>query len=248
MSEQANTNVADLIDGLTAEAYGGVDALAEVRAQENTAQEAVADVESVPDSEVQVDGQDAPLGAEPPVYETRLDEDMEIELSLPEPEDEAEDDDDIDEYADPRLAAERERRRQLERELEKTRREQRRSEADRWKAEADRVFPLLPEAVRDRLMAEAKSHRGFLRAAKEQHDLFVEVANRARKDVLEHLEQLKQQAVEEARVEAAEAWGRPTTGDSLPRRANDLSSRVQDRRGAQSLTDLVKARLTAGRG
>lgn len=236
MSEQANQNVADLIHGLTVEAYG-----------EEAAQEAVADPETVEEADTQPDTQDAPLGAEPPVYATVLDEEMEIELSLPEVEDEAEDDDEIDEYTDPRLAAEREKRRQLERELEQTRRAQRRSESDKWRSEADRVFPLMPESVRDRLISEAKSHRAFLRAAKEQHDVFVEVANRARKDVLEHLDALKEQAVAEGREEAQAAWGRPTTGDSVPRRAAELSHRDQERRRSMSLADMVKERLAAGR-
>lgn len=239
MSEQANQNVADLIHGLTVEAYGE-------QALEETAQEAVADTETADEANTQPDTQDAVLEAEPPVYATVLDEEMEIELSLPEVEDEPEYDEDDDDY-DPRLAAEREKRRQLERELERTRRESARAQEEKWRSEATRVFPLMPESVRDRLISEAKSHRAFLRAAKEQHDVFVEVANRARKDVLDHLEQLREQAVAEGREEAQAAWGRPTTGDSPPRRAMEAAERASQRRGALSLADQIKERLAAGR-
>lgn len=253
MSETANENVAGFIGGMVTEAYGGADRLAEIQAQE--AQDGLSDPETATDAQAQPDTQpDAPeaqegsqeLGEYPPEYATVLDEDLEIELALDEPEIE-EDDEDDDEYLDPRLAAERERRRELERELERTRRQSARAESDRWRAEADRVFPLLPEHVRDRLIAESKSHRGFLKAAKAQHDEYVVVANRARKDMIDHLEQLKAQAVEEGRQEAAEAWGRPTVGDREPRRAADLSARASERQRSLSLADQIKARLAAGR-
>lgn len=253
MSEQVNENVASFIGDMVTQAYGGPERLAEIQAQE--VQDGIADPETAADAQTQpdtqaeaTDAQEAAqeLGEYPPEYATVLDEDLEIELALDEPEI-VDEDDDEDEYLDPRLAAERERRRELERELERTRRQSARAESDRWRAEADRVFPLLPEHVRDRLIAESKSHRGFLKAAKAQHDEYVLVANRARKDMIDHLEQLKAQAVEEGRQEAAEAWGRPTVGDREPRRAADLSARRDERQRSLSLADQIKARLAAGR-
>ncbi len=235
--------VKELIEGLTAEAYGEgyLD-------PEETVQEVTSDAESVSEADPEAETQaDVPVAEEPPVYQTVLDEDLEAELALPEEEPEDDEDEDDENY-DPRLAREREKRRELERELEKTRRAQVRSERDRWVAESTKVFPLLPERVRDQLIAEAKSHRGFLRAAKDRHEEFVEVANRARADVLAHLEALKEATVQEARVEAQEAWGRPTVtpGGSVPPRAEAIRRSEEQRRGARNLTDVIKARMSLG--
>jgi hypothetical protein len=86
------------------------------------------------------------------------------------------------------------------------------SQQAKWTAEANKFFPLsTPETIR------ADSRRGFLKAAREQHE-----AIKNNPKVREFLEQKTREiaaeraaTMESARAEAQSAWGKPTAGPGL---------------------------------
>lgn len=111
-----------------------------------------------------------------------------------------------------------------------------------WRAEAARRFPFSdPETIK------ATSRRGFLRDAAEQHQ---RVAKKIQ-PVLDALEATRTETVQEAklqaRVEAAQQWGRPTAGPSAAHVASVQSEEKEIKReDFKSFHEYAKAKLKSG--
>lgn len=111
-----------------------------------------------------------------------------------------------------------------------------------WREEASRRFPLADVAE-----INATSRRQMLAKAAEQHTRYAKKLE----PFTEALELLKSQAVAEvkaeARVQAAEAWGRPTSGPSVPVVNNSEEDEKLARGNYRTFQERTLAMLKAGK-
>lgn len=137
---------------------------------------------------------------------------------------------------------------QLRRQVEKLRKQQEWSEKQRvaqaqkkWREEAARRFPFC-----DASEITTTSRRATLRVAKAQHDRVLKKVN----PLLEALEELRGQtaseARQEARAEAAKAWGKPAVSAGAPQPVAVRESGNPRFEKGKGLVDLIKDRLNKG--
>lgn len=146
------------------------------------------------------------------------------------------DDPDEEGYVDPeQLARENAKlRKQLEWETAQKLKQGRKA----WIAEAEKIAPLArPETIT------ATSRRGFLRAARQQHEEnytllkpHIDAYNQARQDVRAELEA-------EVRAELAAAWGKPTVGagNAAPGEASVKQDKLTRARNSRNLAGVARA-------
>jgi murein L,D-transpeptidase YcbB/YkuD len=111
-----------------------------------------------------------------------------------------------------------------------------------WAEEARRYFQFSnPDII------EASSRRAFLKEAQRQHDAVAKVAKPVFDQLAELKAKVKEEALAEARVEADQRWGAPTTGPSAAATLETTQS-VQRERMAQgkSFTDHIRGRIKKG--
>ncbi len=125
------------------------------------------------------------------------------------------------EYEDPEVAALRKRAIAAEKKAEYEKNLRVKRERKAWEAEAAKFFPLSDPAS-----IQADSRRGFLRAAKAQHE-----------QMKPHAERIRAQIEAEARAKAVEAWGKPQGGGpQVPSESVEQSRQVErgfEQRGLQ---------------
>ena len=100
------------------------------------------------------------------------------------------------------------------------------SKAASWKAEAEKFFPLAKHAL-DGITA--TSRRGFLRAAKAEHDRILPHVQGYLAEAKQFVDAEKADVTTEARKQVAESWGQPLAGPdtALNSQQADQQQRVQ---------------------
>lgn len=146
-----------------------------------------------------------------------------------------------DEYDDENTARLKAKLAKLEKQVQYQQQLRAKDNEAKWRSEAQRRFPL---ADVDEI--NATSRRAFLKKAHEQH------ARYARKvePIIKQLDDLKSSLVaevkQEAREQAQQAWGRPTTGPQVQTvQAAEDADRL-DRRKYRSVHEVVAARIRNG--
>jgi len=125
--------------------------------------------------------------------------------------------------------------------------EQKRAEAERtkWVAEATKFFPYA-----DTSKINATSRRAFLRQARDAHQSVASHVTPLLADIEAAKEAARKQAYEEAKAEAAAAWGRPNLGggpSGAPLEAADAADKLDAARNSRNMTKVVKALMEGNR-
>ncbi len=125
--------------------------------------------------------------------------------------------------------------------------EQKRAEAERnkWVTEAQKFFPFA-----DASKITATSRRAFLRQARDAHQSVASHVTPLLADIEAAKEAARKQAYEEAKVEAASAWGKPNLGggpSGAPVEAADAADRLDAARNSRNMTKVVKALMEGNR-
>jgi hypothetical protein len=191
----------------------------------------------------------APLNLNPELPEeiaaeiaaAEIDEEVEAEVAAYQPEtDEWGNPVEVDEDAVREAVKLRKRNEWLEQQLVKTKRGQ-------WEAEAERYFPLAKHALAD---IKATSRRGFLAAAKAEHNRILPHVQTYLASAKEVVDAERSTATEQAREQVQEAWGQPLTGPdsalSVPavEKTERLTRTREDvRQGKKTLKDLFAEML-----
>lgn len=205
-------------------------------------------VEAIPAQEIE---QAAPVAPEPTAFpsweadttgiedifdeedEPPVDDEPEFETLAPQPT--------ANEWDDPEKRALQARLAKAERQIEWERKQRAKVAEKEWRNEAGRRFPFAdPETIN------ATSRRGFLRQAAEQHQR----VTRKIQPVLDALEQTRSETVQEAklvaRAEAAQQWGRPTTGPSAAHAVPQAAQKEIRREDFKSFHEYAAAKLKGG--
>lgn len=176
-----------------------------------------------------------------------LPDDLQMEMAGPDPEayevepvyqDDTEDD---DEYEDPAVTAERNKRKALEKKVAWMEEQQLLQARARWVEKDAQYFPLVNA---EEIAAKASSRREFARLAKAENDRLKPLVE---KFVAAEREKVAQTG-QAQQAELAEAWGKPTAGPGyVPAEALETAAQIEKIRKAGSFLDATRARLGLGR-
>jgi len=204
--------------------------------------ELIADVEA-PDSEEEQASSTEASAAEDTPQETEQPEEFNLDPEVPEdiqalvdePDFEAEAEEELhaaveeeweqdDEYADPRLAEERKRRMAAEKKAAHYEQLRVKDARKGWESEAEKFYPLA-----DVKKIDATSRRGFLRAAKNQHDAMKPFVLKGIETYKGELQAEYDRKLAEKMVELESAWGKPLSGSAqtpatLPGKREDIDA------------------------
>lgn len=171
-------------------------------------------------------------------------------LDAPEYEDDDDDDDDEpeqvpeldDEYDDPEKQRLAKRLAKMQKQLKWEKDQKIKASRKNWEAEARKYYQFSnPEVI------QATSRRAFLKQAEAQHMAVAKVAKPVFDRLAKEREKMKEQAMAEARAEAEQRWGRPTTGPSAPvNQSNTQGNRRERLESSKGLKDVLKAKLNSG--
>lgn len=226
--------VAAAVAGVFSDLFpGGEDAaVAEPEGSEQSAPEAAEEAApafDIPSFEADTDGIEDLLAQDDAEYTLEDDDDPEPVLEQ------------IGEYDDPEVAKLKAKLAKAEKQIKFQSELRAKDNQKQWRAEGARRFPLAD--VED---IDATSRRGFLRKAQEQHERY----ERKLKPITEALDQLKTAAVAEvrqqARGEAEQAWGRPTSGPNVPQVQQAEDTAKLDRRNFRTVHEITLARIKNG--
>jgi hypothetical protein len=205
-----------------------------------------ADPEDLSGDEPVAEGEDAPEETELefPTFEVEVPEELLEELSLEELElddlEEVVEDDEEDEYlseADARLKKELAAAKK-ERDYYKSLRTK--DARKNWVEEAKKFFPLSGPVLGE---IQADSRRSFLRQAKAAHETVLPFVKDVQDRAKEQLVAAKEKAREEAKAEAAKAWGKPTVGNEVVPDLEERTERLERARQNRDLTGAIKAMM-----
>lgn len=105
-----------------------------------------------------------------------------------------------------------------------------------WEAEAKKYFPLAAAQT-----IQADSRRGFMRAAKEQHQQNYELLRPQLEEIARIKADLEVTGLAEARARTADAYGRPTVTVGAPTPGTTAGDRLADSRARRDLRGGVRA-------
>lgn len=157
--------------------------------------------------------------------EAEIDEQVEAEVAAYEPEtDEWGNTQEVDSDQIRELVKLRKQNEYLQRQVVETK-------AGQWRKEAEKYFPLAKHALDD-LAKSTTSKRGFLKAAKAEHDRILPHIQQYLGEAKQHADAETLVSKDEARAEVADAWGKPLTdpNSALSAPAVDREKRVQTAR------------------
>lgn len=149
----------------------------------------------------------------------------------------------VDEYADPETAKLAKRLAKAEKQLQWEKQQKIKASQKLWQAEAAKYFQFsAPSTI------QANSRRAFLKEAQRQHEAVAKVAKPIFDQLAAEKAKLKEQAIAEARAEAAEMWGRPTTGPTGAQIIQENTQTVKRARieSSRGLTGVLKEKLLKG--
>jgi len=112
-----------------------------------------------------------------------------------------------------------------------------------WADEARKYFQFSnPEVI------QAKSRRAFLKEAQRQHEAVAKVAKPVFDQLAEEKKKIREEALAEARAQAEQMWGRPTTGPTGVQNIGETTQSVQRKRleSSRGLTQVLKDKLKTG--
>ena len=147
-----------------------------------------------------------------------------------------------DEYEDPEKEKLRKQLLKAQKKLAWAEEQKAKASQKAWADEARKYFQFSnPDLI------QAKSRRAFLKQAQAQHEAVAKVA----KPVFDQLEELKakakEEALAEARAEAAQRWGSPITGPQANANLEDTQQLRRERLNqGQSLANVLKGKLVRG--
>lgn len=112
-----------------------------------------------------------------------------------------------------------------------------------WEAEANKYFQFSNPAI-----IQADSRRAFLKQAQAQHEAVAKVAKPIFDSLAEERKRIKEQALAEARAEAAERWGRPSTGPTaaMAPETNTQNTRRERLESSKGLASVIKQKFATG--
>lgn len=149
------------------------------------------------------------------------------------------------EYVDPEVQKLKSQLKKMQAQVEHERGLRKASKEKDWKAEAQRRFPLC-----DSKTLTGDSRRALLRNAKEQHDRVYAIVKPKMDELVAARGAVLNEAREEGRAAARDAWGQPTAGPNQAHiattDANERDPNQHDRTQYGSLLDSVRARVFQG--
>lgn len=150
------------------------------------------------------------------------------------------------EFDDPRLQEERVKRLAAEKRLEHMESLRVKDARKGWVAEALEHAPLAVHEFGEKLDGiDAKSKRDFLKQAAAGHNKVRAIAEAISPTVKQEVDQIRA----EAKQQAADAYGQPTSGPgSAPARAGDAAAAIAAARETKGLRGAIRARLDNGLG
>lgn len=212
--------------------------------------------EAATEAPQQAEQQEAVEQAEETVDTVELDlspelpDDLAQEIAMPDFEDDTPEptftaeepyDDSEDEYEDPAVTAERNKRKALEKKVAWMEQQQLIQARARWVEKDAQYFPLVNA---EEIAAKSSSRREFARLAKAENDRLKPLVEKFVEAERAKVAQTGQQQ----QAELAEAWGKPTAGPGyVPAEAIETMEQIQKIRKAGSFLDATRARLGLGR-
>jgi cell division septum initiation protein DivIVA len=149
---------------------------------------------------------------------------------------------DYEDFDDPEKARLQKQLAKLQKKLAWAEEQKAKSSRKEWAAEAGKYFQFSNPAI-----IEAKSRRAFLKEAQRQHEAVAQVAKPLYEQLAAEKARLKEQALAEAREEAAQRWGRPSAGPTTATTLEDTQRNHRERLAqGRSLTDVLKNRIKSG--
>lgn len=115
-----------------------------------------------------------------------------------------------------------------------------------WKEEALKFFPLSAHAL-DEIGKTAKSHREYRRQAESAHKAVIPYVKDVTDKAKAVIDSEKAKAVEEARAEAAEAWGSVPRPTHTPTEAQITQEQINRNRSRGDFSSTVRAMIFPGK-
>lgn len=149
---------------------------------------------------------------------------------------------DDDEFEDPEKARMAKQIKKMQKQLAWSEEQKVKASKKAWSDEARKYFQFSnPEVI------QAKSRRAFLKEAQRQHQAVTKIAKPIFDAMAEERAKIKEQALAEAKAEAEQRWGRPTTGPTATTNIEDTQRMSRQRLEAgRTLTDVLKAKIRSG--
>lgn len=145
----------------------------------------------------------------------------------------------VDEYENPEAARLQKQLAKMQKQLDWERQKKVEIARKSWEGEAKKYFQFADPSTID-----AKSRRAFLKAAQKQHETALKILKPHYERLQAEREKLKEQALAEARAEAEQRWGAPTTGPTgvttLTDAQNTETMRRERLQAGQSLVNVIK--------